>query len=193
MIKMKVIAINGSPRQRGNTFQLIEMVFNAIKEEDNAIETEVIQLAGKTINSCLSCYKCVKGGSRGCAQNDNLNEIYAKMVEADAIIFGTPVYFGDATGKLRCFIERIGMIAMFNNRAFKRKIGAVVIAKRRQGGIQSLNSINFLFYISEMIIVGYAIGIGTLPGEVQNDSEGKKDMKTLGENIVWLLNKICKN
>ena len=54
---MKVIAINGSPRPKGNTFQLIEMVFNAIKEEDNTVETEIIQLAGKAINTCISCYK----------------------------------------------------------------------------------------------------------------------------------------
>ncbi len=187
---MKVIAISGSPRPRGNTSQLIEIVFNAIKEKDNTIETEMIQLAGKIINTCLSCYKCVKNKDNKCIQKDDLNAIYAKMVKADAIIFGAPVYFGDVTGKMRCFIERVGMIAMFNNKAFKRKIGAIVIAKRRQGGIQSLNTVNFLFYISEMIIVGYAIGIGTTPGEVQNDSEGINDAKTLGKNIFWLLNKI---
>ena len=118
----KILAINGSPRPKGNTFQLIEMVFTAIKEEDNTVETELIQLAGKTINTCLSCYKCVKNRDNRCIQNDDLNQIYAKMVEADAIIFGAPVYFGDAPGKMRSFIERIGMVAMFNNRAFKRKI-----------------------------------------------------------------------
>lgn len=187
---MKVVAINGSPRPRGNTFQLIEMVFNAIKEEDNTVETEIIQLAGKTINTCLSCYKCVKNRDNNCIQKDDLNKIYAKMVEADAIILGAPVYFGDVTGKMRCFIERAGFVAMVNKRAFKRKIGAIVIAKRRQGGIQALNTVNFLFYISEMIIVGYAMGIGTRPGEVQKDSEGKTDIKILGKNIAWLLNKI---
>ena len=186
----KIVAINGSHRPKGNTFQLIEMVFTAIKEEDNTVETELIQLAGKTVNTCLSCYKCVKNRDNRCIQNDDLNQIYAKMVEADAIIFGAPVYFGDAPGKMRSFIERTGMVAMFNNRAFKRKIGAIVIAKRRQGGIQALNTVNFLLYISEMIIVGYAMGIGTYPGEVQKDSEGKNDMKSLGENIAWLLNKI---
>lgn len=187
---MKVLAINGSPRPGGNTFQLIEMVFDAIKEEDNTVETETIQLAGKTINSCLSCFQCLKNKDNKCVQKDDLNEIYAKMVEADAIILGTPVYFGDATGKMRCFIERAGFVAGVNERPLTRKIGAIVIAKRRQGGIQALNTMNFFFYISEMIIVGYAIGIGTHPGEVQNDSEGKTDMKILGKDIAWLLNKL---
>ena len=88
---MKVVAINGSPRPKGNTFQLIELVFDAIKEEDNTIETEIIQLAGKTINTCLSCYKCVKNADNKCVQKDDLNEIYSKMVEADAIVLGAPV------------------------------------------------------------------------------------------------------
>jgi multimeric flavodoxin WrbA len=187
---MKIIGINGSPRQKGNTFQLIEMTFDAIKEECNEVQTEIIQLAGKTINSCLSCYKCLKNKDNKCVQNDDLNEIYAKMIEADAIILGTPVYFGDATGKMRSFIERAGFIALVNKRPLTRKIGAIVIAERRQGGIQTLNTLNFFLYISGMIIVGYAIGFGAYPGEVQNDSEGKKDIKILGKNIAWLLNKI---
>lgn len=187
---MKVVGINGSPRLKGNTFQLIEMVFNAIEEENNTVQTEIIQLAQKKINSCLSCYKCFKNKDNNCVQKDDLNEIYTKMVEADAIILGTPVYFGDATGKMRCFIERAGFIALANKRPLTRKVGALVIAKRRQGGIQALNTMNFFFYISGMIIVGYAIGIGTYPGEVQEDTEGKTDMRILGKNIAWLLNKL---
>ena len=83
---MKLIAINGSPRPNGNTFQLIQMVFNAIKEESNTIETELIQLAVKTINSCLSCYKCVKNKDNKYVQHDDLNEIYTRMLNLDAII-----------------------------------------------------------------------------------------------------------
>ncbi len=187
---MKVIAINGSPRPRGNTFQLIKMVLKAIEEEDNTIDTEIIQLSGKTINTCLSCYKCMTHSINNCVQKDDLNEIYKSMVKADAIIIGAPVYFGDVPGKLRCLIERVGFVAVNNKTTLKRKIGAIVIAKRRQGGIQALNTVNFLFYINEMIVVGHAMGIGTTSGEVQCDSEGKKDMKILGKNIVWLLNKI---
>lgn len=187
---MKVIAINGSPRVKGNTFQSIEIVFNAIKEENPEVQTEIVQLAGKTINSCLSCYKCFKNKDNRCVQEDDLNVEYAKMIKADAIILGSPVYFGDATGRMRCFIERAGFLALANNRPLTRKIGAIVITKRRQGGIQSLNTLNFFFYISGMIIVGYAIGIGASPGEVQDDTEGMVDMKYLGKNIAWLLNKL---
>jgi multimeric flavodoxin WrbA len=187
---MKIIAINGSPRPNGNTFQSIDLVFEAIKEEDNKVETEIIQLAGKTINSCLSCYKCVKNVDNKCVQKDHLNEIYSKMIEADAILFGAPVYLGDVTGKMRSFIERAGFVALVNKRSLKRKIGAIIIMQRRQGGIQALNTVNFFFYVNEMIIVGYAIGFGTFPGEIQKDSEGKADLKILGKNLLWLLHKI---
>jgi multimeric flavodoxin WrbA len=187
---MKVVGINGSPNPRGNTCQLIEMVFDGIREENNEVQTEIIQLAGKTINSCLSCYKCFKNKDNKCVQKDDLNELYVKMIEADAIILGTPVYFGDATGKMRCFIERAGFIALANERPLKRKIGAIVVAKRRQGGIQALNTMSFFFYVSGIIIAGYAIGIGTFPGEVQDDNEGKSDMKILGKDIIWLLNQL---
>lgn len=190
---MKVLAINGSPRPNGNTTQLIEMVFKAITKYDDKIKTEIIQIAEKTINTCLSCYKCMKNRDSKCAQNDDLNAIYIKMVEADAILLGSPVYFGDVTGKMRCLIERTGFIAMANNGAFKRKIGAAIIAKRRQGGSQAWNTMNFLFGVSQMITVGsneLNIGIGLAPGDIQNDPEAKITMKVLGKNIVWLLNKI---
>ena len=190
---MKVLAINGSPRPKGNTAQLIKMLFDTIEKENDKIETEMIQLAGKKINTCLSCYKCWSNRDNKCVQKDDLNDIYAKMVEADAIILGSPVYFGDVTGIMRCLIERAGFIAMANKRAFKRKIGAAVIAKRRQGGSQSWNTINFLFGVSQMIVVGsngLNIGIGMNPGDVQKDSEIKTGLETLGRNIAWLLTKI---
>ena len=91
---------------------------------------------------------------------------------------------------MRCFVERVGFVALANDRPLARKIGATVIAKRRQGGIQALNTLNFFFYVNDMITVGYAIGIGTFPGEVQKDTEGKLDMKHLGKNIIWLVKKI---
>jgi len=93
---------------------------------------------------------------------------------------------------MRSLVERVGFVAIANNRAFKRKIGAIIITKRRQGGIQAMNTLNFLFYVSEMIIVGYGIGIGTLPEDVLKDQEGIEDAKILGHNIGWLLNKIGK-
>ncbi|MFX1450363.1 MAG: flavodoxin family protein [Promethearchaeota archaeon] len=190
---MKVLAINGSPRPEGNTAQLIEMVFIAIKKENENIETELIQLAGKKINPCISCFKCIANRNDKCAQNDDLNDVYAKMIEADAIIIGSPVYYGDVSGKTKCLIERSGFVQMANGNKFKRKLGAAVIAVRRQGACRVWNSINMLFGISNMIIVGssyWNMGIGLNPGDVQKDSEGKDTMKNLGKNIAWLLTKI---
>ncbi|MFW9876959.1 MAG: flavodoxin family protein [Candidatus Thorarchaeota archaeon] len=109
------------------------MVFDGIKEEDNEIQTEVILLAGKTKNSCLSCYKCFKIHDNECVQNDDFKRLYAKRIHADAIILGTPVYFGDATGKMRFFIERAGFIALGNKRPLTRKIGAI---EQKEGKVE---------------------------------------------------------
>lgn len=190
---MKILAINGSPRPKGNTSQLIEMVFEAIKAENDKIETELIQLAGKKINSCRACFKCMANKNDKCIQDDDLNEVYAKMIEADAIIIGSPVYYADVTGKTKCLIERAGFVSMANGGKFKRKLGAAVAAVRRQGACRVWNSINMLFGISEMIIVGssyWNMGFGLAPGEVQKDSEAKQNMKNLGTNMAWLLTKI---
>ena len=190
---MKVLAINGSPRPNGNTNQLIEMVFEAIKAENDKIETELIQLAGKTINPCRACFKCMANKNNKCVQDDDLNEVFTKMIEADAIIIGTPVYYANVSGKTKCLIERAGFVSNANGGKFKRKLGAGVAAVRRQGACHAWNSINMLFGISEMIIVGssyWNMGFGLAPGEVQKDAEGKQTMKNLGTNIAWLLTKI---
>ncbi|MHA1299380.1 MAG: flavodoxin family protein [Candidatus Helarchaeota archaeon] len=189
---MKVLAINGSPHKQGNTYQLIQMVFDAIKEENPEIETEVIQISDKTINPCKVCLKCTKTRNNKCSQDDDLNEIIAKMVEADAIIIGTPTYFCNVSGPIKCLIDRAGFIGIVNG-CFTRKLGAAVVAVRRMGAVHAFNSINLLFTINQMIVVGSSYwnhGIGFTPGEVQNDKEGIKTMKNLGKNMAWLLGKI---
>ncbi|MHA1378579.1 MAG: flavodoxin family protein [Candidatus Helarchaeota archaeon] len=189
---MKVLAINGSYHENGNTYQLIQMVFEAIKEENSNIETELIQLKNKTINPCQVCLKCTKTRDNKCSQNDDLNDIVQKMIEADAIIIGTPTYFSNVSGPIKCLIDRAGFLGIVNG-CFKRKLGAAVVAVRRMGAVHAFNSINILFTINQMIVVGSSYwnhGIGFTPGEVQKDKEGIKTMKNLGKNMAWLLGKI---
>ena len=190
---MKALAINGSPNKKGNTFQLIEMVFNAIKEENPNIETEILQLAGKKLNPCNACFKCTTNKDNKCIQDDDLNEIIAKMLQADAILIGSPTHFANVSGKTKCLIDRAGLVSIANEHLLKRKLGAAVVAVRRQGACHVYSSINMFFGINQMIIVGsdyWNLGIGLVPGDVQEDMEGKETMKNLGKNIAWLLNKI---
>jgi multimeric flavodoxin WrbA len=189
---MRVIAINGSARKEGNTFILLNLVLDELKGE--GIETELISLAGNPIQGCIACYQCSQNKNRRCAvEKDIVNDCLAKMVEADGILLGSPTYFSDVSAGMRALIERSGTVARVNDYMFKRKVGAGVIAVRRAGAIPGFSSINLFLLSSQMIIPGssyWNIGIGRDPGEVQKDAEGIRTMKTLGQNMAWLLKKL---
>jgi len=191
---MKVVAISGSARKGGNTAQLLRTVLDRL--EQDGIETELIETASKNLSGCIACYKCFERKNTKCAvDNDSMNEILARMIEADGIILGSPTYFADVSANMKAVIERCGMVARANNELFTRKAGAAVVAVRRAGAAHVFSSLNYFFLISRMFVVGssyWNIGIGREPGEVQNDPEGLKTMADLGENMAWLLQKINK-
>jgi multimeric flavodoxin WrbA len=189
---MKVVALNGSARKDGNTAIIINVVFDELKKE--GIETELIQLAGNPIAGCIACYKCFKNKNRRCSvEKDMLNDVIEKMLQADGIILGSPTYFSDVSSGMRAFIERCGFVARANDYMFKYKVGAGVIAVRRAGAIPAFNSIMLFLHYMQMMIPGssyWNLAIGRDPGEVLKDDEGVQTMKTLGQNMAWLLKKV---
>jgi len=189
---MKVLGINCSPRKGGNTELLIKEVFKAL--EKDGIRTEFFQLGGKKVNGCIACMKCRKEKDGRCHQkNDVINNCIGKMVKADAIIIGSPVYHADLSADTKALIEVSSYALRAAGDMLKYKPGAAVIAVRRAGAIHAFDSINHFFLINEMIIPGssyWNIGIGREKGEVLKDEEGMKTMKVLGENMAWLLQKI---
>jgi len=189
---MKVIAFNGSGRKDGNTALLLNVVLDELLKE--GIETQLIQLAGKAPRGCIACYKCFENKDRKCAvTTDELNEYLAKMIGADGILLGSPVYFADATAGIKALIERCGMVSTANGGLFKRKVGAAVAAVRRAGAIRTFDTLNHLFQHGQMIVVGssyWNVGIGRDPGAVKEDAEAMRTMQTLGQNMAWLLKKI---
>jgi multimeric flavodoxin WrbA len=189
---MKVVGFNGSPRKGGNTSILIKTVFTEL--EKNGIETEFVQLGGKAIHGCKACFKCWKNKDSRCAVDDDVfNECMAKMIGADGIVLGSPTYFADVTAEMKALIDRSGFVSMANGRLFKRKVGAAVVAVRRAGSIHVFDTMNHLFFISEMIVPGsiyWNLGMGLDKGDVSKDKEGIKTMQVLGENMAWLMKKI---
>lgn len=189
---MNVIAINGSARKDGNTAILMRIVLDELEKE--GIETELYQLAGEKINGCTACYKCFEMKNGKCAQDgDCINEIIDKMIKANGILLGSPVYFSDVTANMKALMERTGMVARANNNLYRRKIGASVVAVRRGGAIHTYDTLNHFFGISEMISVGsiyWNVGIGRNIGDVNSDEEGIKTMKVLGQNMAWTIRKL---
>jgi multimeric flavodoxin WrbA len=186
---MKVVAFNGSPRKDGNTSILIKRVFNELEKE--GIGTELVQLSEKEIRGCIACYKCIENKDQRCAvKNDVANEYIEKMLGAEGIILGSPVYFNDVTPEMKALIDRTGYVSRANGRMFKNKVGAAVAAVRRSGAVHTIDSMNHFFLGGEMILVGRAIGMGRERGEVEKDKEGMRLVKTLGQRMAWLLKKI---
>ena len=189
---MKVVAFNGSPRKEGNTFQSLKVVCDELAQA--GIDTEIVQVGGKSIRGCTSCYGCFKNKNRECViTEDDLNDYVRKMIEADGIIIGSPVYFSNVSSETKAFIDRAGLVARANDYLFARKAGAAVVAVRRAGATFAFSAINFFFFIQQMMVPGsvyWNLGIGREPGEVQKDEEGIVTFKTLGRNMAWLLKKL---
>jgi multimeric flavodoxin WrbA len=189
---MKVVAFNGSARKGGNTANLLQMVLGELDKE--GATTELVELSGKPVQGCIACFKCHENKDQRCAvTNDVLNDCIVKMLDADAILLGSPTYFGDASATMRGLIERAGMVARANEHMFRRKVGAAVVAVRRCGAMQVFNSINAFFTISQIYVVSssyWNMGRGLKPGEVKEDQEAADTMRDLGQNMAWLLRKL---
>lgn len=189
---MKVVAFNGSARKDGNTALLLRRVLGALEEE--GIETELVQLAGRHLRGCRACRGCIERKDRRCVYNgDRMNEYIGKMLGADGIVLGSPVYFSMMTPEMKALIDRSGYVARANSDMFRRKVGAAVVAVRRAGAMTTLDALNHFFLISQMIIPGssyWNLGIGHKKGEVENDAEGMRTMEDLGRNMAWLLKKL---
>ncbi len=120
MISLKVVAFNGSARKNGNTALLIKRVLIVLEEE--GFETELVQLAGAQIRGCTACRTCFNTKNKRCViEDDKVNEYIQKMLEADGIILGSPVYFSMMTPEMKALIDRTGFVARANSDMFRRK------------------------------------------------------------------------
>jgi multimeric flavodoxin WrbA len=185
---MKVVAINGSPRKDGNTRLLLETVLEPLAKA--GWDTEYVQIGGKNIHGCRACFKCWEKQDKSCVfGKDIFNEVYAKILDADAIVLGSPTYFADVTAEMKAFIDRAGMVAMANGCLLAGKIGAAVVAVRRGGATHVFDTMNHLFSISQMVVPGstyWNMAYGLEPGKVAGDDEGLRNMNHIGQAIDWL-------
>ena len=189
---MKVVAVNGSARPGGNTAIMVEAALEPLRAA--GIECEHIELAGKTVGGCTACMRCRKEADRRCHGRDDFgNGVIEAMDGADGILLASPVYFADITPELKAIIDRAGYVARGNQGMFVRVPGSGIVVHRRAGAIHALDSINHFFLISQMIVAGssyWKLGVGGARGEASSDEEGLRTMRTLGENLAWLLERI---
>ena len=185
---MKALAINGSPRKGGNTEILLRKALEPIAAAGH--QTDYMQVGGTRIRGCTACGACGRIKNKRCVIEDDIfNLAFAKIVEADAILIGSPTYFADMTAETKALVDRAGFVGLANGGLLRRKIGAAVVAVRRGGAVHVADSIHHMFLMSEMVVPGstyWNFGVGASPGDVRQDEEGLANMKNLGEQIAWL-------
>ena len=183
---MKVLMINGSPRVNGNTSVALDEMVKVFNK--NGIETEVVQIGAMDIRGCLGCGFCFKNGK--CAIDDIVNELAPKFEECDGLVVGSPVYYASANGALVALLDRLFYSTPFNK---TMKVGASVAVARRGGCSATFDQLNKYFTISGMPLASsqYWNSVhGRKVGEASQDEEGLQTMRTLAENMTFLMKSI---
>jgi multimeric flavodoxin WrbA len=180
---VKVILVNGSPHKNGCTYAALCEVAGELNK--NGVETETFQLGIGAIPGCEACGFCFENGK--CKADDAVNE-FAKLAKtADGFVFGSPVHFAGASGKITSFMDRL----FYSARAsFANKPAAAIVSCRRGGASAAFDQLNKYFTISNMPIVSsqYWNQVhGSTPEQVKQDLEGMQTMRRLGANMAWLL------
>ena len=183
---MKVLLINGSPRKAGNTFLALSEIAKEL--EKNNIESEIISLGSHPVRSCIACNTCKAKGENKCIFDDDLcNQVTAKMKNSDALIIGSPVYYGQPNGGVLALIQR----ALYSaGTYFTGKPAAAVAVCRRGGATATLQTLNMPFQMLNMPIVTsqyWNIVYGRDAGEAALDAEGMQTMRSLAKNMSALL------
>ena len=183
---MKVLLINGSPRKEGNTATALAEVAKQLAKE--GIESEIVWIGNKPIRGCAACGRCVANGLGRCVFDDDVcNRISEKFVDVNALIIGSPVYYGQPNGALLSVIQR----AFYSKGAsISGKPAASIAVCRRGGATAAFESLNMPFQMMNMPVVTsqyWNIIYGRTPGEAALDREGMQTMQTLARNMAWLL------
>lgn len=180
---MKVLLINGSPNSSGCTYTALCEAARQL--EKNGIETEIFHIGKKPVSGCIGCRSCKKTGK--CVFDDIVNVAAEKMRECDGLIVGSPVYYASANGSVISFLDRFFYSAGSD---FIYKPAAAVCSARRAGTTATLDELNKYFAINQMPIVSsqyWNMVHGNTPEQVAQDEEGLQIMRTLANNMAWLL------
>ena len=186
---MKTLLINGSPRKDGNTAVALNEIAKTLEAE--GVEAEHLWIGVKPVRGCIACGKCRESGGTCVFDDDAANVISKKMAEADAVVVGSPVYYGQPNGALLALLQR----ALFSNPASVRgKPVATVAICRRGGASAAFQCLNLPFQMLSCTVVGsqyWNIAYGREKGEAAQDTEGMQTMRTFARNMAWLLKNIA--
>jgi len=179
---MKILAICCSPRKKGNTEILLKEALAAAKKE--GAEVEFFSVAGKTIGPCLACNACRKAGI--CVQKDDMQPLYDKLLAADGIIFGTPVYFYSVTAQCKAVMDRTIALS-HTKRNLHNKVGGIVVVGASQGNVSALKDLGFYYVSRGMVYAGNISAYAMAEGDVKQLEKCLEATRNLGKGMVKLI------
>ena len=183
---MKVLLVNGSPQQFGCTYTALKEIADTLEVE--GVESEIMWLGKDAVNDCINCGACAKLRKNRCVfDNDIVNRLLEKSEQCDGFVFGSPVYYGHADGRILSVLDRV---FFSGNRVFKHKVGAVVVSARRAGTTCAIDDLMKYLTISQKFVVSsqyWNMVHGFTPDDVKQDGEGLQTMRVLGRNMAYLL------
>ena len=180
---MKVVLVNGSPNEKGCTYTALKEMADEFGRQ--GVETEIVHIGKAAIHGCIGCGYCRKAGR--CIFDDAVNALAEKLVEADGLVFGSPVFYAGISGQLKCFMDRL----FYSQGArLAGKPAAAVASARRAGTTASIDALGKYFGISRMLTVGstyWSMVHGNCPADVLQDREGLQTMRNLAREMAWLM------
>ena len=184
----KVLLINGSPHEKGNTAAALKEADRTLNE--NGIQTEIVWIGTKPVRGCIACGGCATKGDGHCVFNDYLcNEIIDKMNQADGLIVGSPVYYGTPTGNILNLMHRM----FFAGAKVQGKPAAAVVICRRGGATAAFQTLQMPFQMVNMPLATsqyWNIAYGREPGEANMDTDGMQTMRTMALNMAWMVKQL---
>ncbi|HOO26862.1 MAG TPA: flavodoxin family protein [Lachnospiraceae bacterium] len=184
---MKVLLMNGSPHEKGCTYTALSEAGKTLQE--NGVQTEFLWIGTKPVAGCIACGAC--SGTGLCVFEDDVNVLLKKLDEYDGFIFGSPVYYAGPSGQLCAFLDRLFYCG---GKRMAGKPGAAVVSCRRGGASAAFDRLNKYFTICNMPVAAsqYWNQVhGSRPEDVLQDEEGMQTMRTLGQNMAWLLKSVA--
>ena len=181
---MKILALSFSPRTAGNTETLLNEALKGAQQE--GAETELYSTIDKDIKACDSCGSCMKTGE--CHIQDDMQEIYSKLLEADGIIFGTPVYFYNMTAQAKTVIDRTLGIGGFEQ-SMANKVGGVIAVAGSLGLVDAVKDLYFYMVTRQMLPANFVAAYGVSRGDVAGMGKTMKAAHDLGRQMVKIAEK----
>jgi multimeric flavodoxin WrbA len=181
---MKILAISCSPQKHGNTETLLDEALKGAQQE--GVDVELYSVSGKTIQPCDSCRTCWKAG--GCHIQDDMQELYKKLLEANGIIFGTPIYLYSLNAQAKTIMDRTFALD-HHQTSLANKVGGVVVVAASLGLLDALKDFYFYFASMQMLPANYVAAYAQFKGDAQKLEKCMKAANDLGRQMAMLVAK----